>query len=130
MDKISIDNLFPKAKCGNRPLDVYSLYNPRENKRRDEIAFSIENLKSVREEKKKKIYEEYKKLFDRCLRKITEINKKNSTYLIYDIPPAIFGQSNYNPVECLEFIEIRLKKLNIDAMILSNVRIYISWANI
>jgi len=129
MDKISIDNLFPNIKFKNRPLDVYSLYNPKEIKKEDDISYNIQNLRNVREENKRKIEQVYMKVYEDCLKDIIELNKKNKTDMIYDIPLVIFGKE-YDNIDCIKYINKRLIRLNMETIILSGERIYISWSNI
>jgi cytidylate kinase len=128
LDRINIDNLF--CKTDNKPLDVYSLYNVEENRVKNKIKFSIDKLINAKEEKKKKLYQQYKKIYNICLNKIDLANSVGKTEMIYDVPIYIHKCDNYTPAECLEYIEDKLKELNIDTLVLSHSALFICWINI
>lgn len=130
MDKISIKNLNPKSKCLNKPLSIQTLRNPKETKRKADIEFNVEQLRTVREEFKQRVINLYKKQFKRCLDKITEVNKKCITDMIFDPPQFIFGEDQYNLVNCAYFIDKRLQKLGMETIILPGARIYVSWEHL
>ena len=124
MDQISISNLFPSSDF--KPLDVYSLYNTKEQRIQNQLNFNIERLVQLREEKKNKIFIQYDKIFNACLNKINRANNLHKTEVLFDIPEGIYGHSDYNPLQCLEYIEKKLQDLCLDTLILKN-SIYISW---
>ena len=131
MDKITINNLFPSASTtDNKPLDVYSLYNPEANKIKNNINFSVDKLIQVREDRRIKTVEQYKKIFNLCLAKIDSTNKMGLYELVYEIPLAVYRYPDYNPVECIEYLNNKLKILYMDTKILSISEILISWTNI
>jgi hypothetical protein len=129
MDKININNLFPYAN-DFKPLDVYSLYHTRDKQITNKINFNIERLIKLREERKNKILIQYEKIFNMCLKKINTANNLNKTEIVYDVPEAIFGYLEYNRLRCLEYIEKKLKDMHLDALILNNKTIYVSWLNL
>ena len=57
--------------------------------------------------------------------KIANINEKND--IIYKIPLFIADCIDYNPLSCLEYIELELRKLSFDTLKLNNCSIFISW---
>jgi len=135
MNRININNLFPSSTTsitGNsyKPLDINSLFHPEEQRFDSKVNFSIEKLINVREEKKNKIRKKYKKIFTLCLNKITVVNNLNKTDIIYDIPDAIFRCPDYNQLDCMDFLQSRLRRLYMDTLTLSNRSIFISWLNI
>jgi len=130
MDRISISNLFPSNQ-DFKPLDVYSLYNTNERKTRNKINININRLVNLREERKKKILKEYDKIFNICLNKINLANELNKTEFIYEVPEGVFGYYDYNTLDCLKYIEDKLRKnIHVDTVILNNKSIYVSWLNI
>ena len=139
MDGININNLFP-SKNGetnrnydqdrNQPLNIFSLYHPKENKKKMEEKFDIDELLNFKEEKKKKAMEQYKKYFNMCLKKIKMVNKMNKTDILYEIPLKIFREPNYDSIECLTYIDNEIQKLYMDTLIVSNNSIFITWINI
>jgi len=128
MDQISIGNLFPSSS-DFKPLDVYSLYNTKEQRIQNQLNFNIERLVQLREEKKNKIFIQYDKIFNACLNKINRANNLHKTEVLFDIPEGIYGHSDYNPLQCLEYIEKKLKDMCLDTLILKK-SIYISWLNL
>lgn len=128
MDKISISNLFPTSS-DFRPLDVYSLYNTKEQRIQNQLNFNIDRLVKLREEKKNKIFIQYDKIFNMCLKKINRANDLYKTEVIFDIPEGIYGQNDYNPLQCIEYINKKLHDMCLDTLIL-NKSIYISWLNL
>lgn len=133
MDNININNIFNRSyknRDKTEPLNVKSLFDYEKRKIENKTKFSVEKLISVREEKKKKIIEEYKKNFNLCLNKIDATNDMGGTKIVFNIIPAIFGCPGFEPYECTKYIEERLKKLHMDTMILSEQSLFVSWSNI
>ncbi|QKF93940.1 hypothetical protein QKU48_gp0482 [Fadolivirus algeromassiliense] len=130
MDKISINNLFPSTSSDFQPLDVNTLYNPQENKIKNKINFNIDRLIKLREERKQKIFVQYEKIFNMCLNKINLANNLNKTEIIYEVPEAAYGYFDYSSQDCLNYIEERLKNMDLDTLLLDPKTIYVSWLNL
>lgn len=131
MDRINIDNLFPSAKQkGRSPLDVYSLYHPKEAQREEENQFSIENLIQFREDKKKKAVVHYERIYTMCLNRIAYVNNMSKTDMVYHIPLAIYRCPEYDANECLKILETRLRAQYLDTLILNQNSLFISWLNV
>lgn len=128
MDQISISNLFPSSS-DFKPLDVYSLYNTKEQRIQNQLNFNIERLVKLREERKNKIFVQYDKIFNACLNKINRANNLHKTEVLFDIPEGIYGHNDYNPLQCIEYIDKKLKDMCLDTLILKQ-SIYISWLNL
>lgn len=130
MDRININNLFDQTDDSKKPLDVYSLYHPYEQKTINKINFDIDRLGKAKKEKKLKLLKEYERIYKMCLNKIMSINEIGRQDFIYEIPEAIFGFYDYDKSECLEYINKRIKKLCFDTIIVNDHSLYISWINI
>lgn len=128
MDKISVSNLFPSTR-EFEPLNVNNLYNTGEQKSKNKLNFNIDKLIKLREERKKKIFVQYNKIFNICLNKITLANSLNKTEVTYDIPEAIYGHLDYNVVDCIAFVNEQLENMHFETLIFGKT-IYISWLNI
>lgn len=144
MDKISINNLF-SSNNDFQPLDVHNLYNANEykskinnnvnnidnnsNKNKKKVNFNIDRLIQLREDRKKKILVHYEKIFNTCLNKIDTANNFNKTEIIYEIPEAIYGHSDYNMGDCIAYVNEKLEELNLDTLIFGQT-IYVSWLNL
>ena len=135
MDRININNLFPKNRIAtnDNPLDVKSLFkcNPALGEKKS-VDFSVDGLLIHKEERKKKIRDQYRKTYNMVLNKIKIVNKINDTTdIIYDVPEAVFGLKEYNSHECLEYIENKLRNLYyMDTLKLSSKSMFISWKSI
>ena len=127
MDKLNSSNLYGKYSNGtNKPLNIHTISYPSHKKRK----FSINNLINRREEKKKAVEEEYKKIFNDCLDTIDSIDNLDKTDLIYDIPSNVFRCSDYDPKTCMERLQVNLRRLYMDTLVLTDKSIFISWFNI
>lgn len=132
MDKISINNLykFEDNQYKNNVIDVNSLFNFKENQTTQSVNFDLEKLIKLKEKKKNKILIQYEKIFKLCLDKITLANNLNKTEVVYEIPDAIFGYFDYNKLDCMQYINSKLKNMNLDTLLLNDMNIYISWLNL
>lgn len=129
MDRINIDNLFSNNSDNKRPLDVYSIYQ-NEDKNKNKIKFNIDKLINAKEEKKKKVFIQYNKIYNMCLNKIDTANRINKTDIIYDVPLFIYRCEEYNVLDCLKYLQDKLRDIYIDTLIILPSSIFISWANI
>jgi len=130
MDKINIQNLFPSNKFSDKPLDVHTLYNPRDNKIEQELNMNIDRLINLREERRMKLGREYERIFKMCMTKIHIANNLNRVDIIYQVPVAVGLFPEYSTSECLQHLDKRLKESNFESDILDTIHIYISWKNI
>ena len=130
MDRININNLFVSSNIDKKPLDVYSLYNPKDNKIKNNIKFNVDKLLNVQDEQKKKVRDSYKKIYNICLNKIDTANSMRKTDIIFEIPRSIFRIPDYDPFKCVDYIENKLRDMDIDTLRVSNFFIFISWLNI
>lgn len=133
MDKININNLFPaKNKNNNGTLNVTTLYQTNKSDKTSPIKLSIDELINERDIKKNKAVVYYEKTYNMALKKIKDINRINSTTdIIYDVVEAKYGCREYDPLECLNYIEERLRgTYYMDTLKLSNKSLFISWKNI
>lgn len=129
MEKININNLFPSVVTDD-PLDVHSLFNLEEQKNRKKMNFNLDKLVKLREERKNKVISQYEKVLGFCLNKITLANNMNMLEVIYEIPEVMFGSFEYNPVDCILYINEKLKDMKLDTLILDDFSLYISWSNL
>ena len=141
MHNISIANLFNNNnnnKITYKPLDVYSLSeinkelnsNINNNNNKKKNILNIDKLKHVEQERKKQIVEQYEKIYNNCLNKINLANNLHRIWITHEIPLGIWGLVDYNPTDCLKYIEEKLNEIYIDTIILSINIIYISWNNL
>lgn len=111
MENISISNLFPGSIISNKPLDVKSIYNYAYNKRSNEKHFTMKEITSLKEQRLQKIYDEYRKLYRSCIKKIRIANKLKYTTIIFEVPEVVFNCSGYVSLECMDYIKSKLDGL-------------------
>lgn len=123
MDKISIESLF-KCKTGNsKILDVKSI--TKSYHATDE--YDVKKLIEIKDNRRKKLVEIHNNMYDRCIKKIHLANSLGRTDLLYTIPFLIRDLPEYNPLECLIYVENRLKSLCFDTYIVNKTTIFITW---
>lgn len=134
MHSINIDNLFPRSKEKERTtpktIDISTLFHPVAHKDKGYVDFNVDHLLQEQQERKEKIKNEYKRIFNLCLKKIKLANKLDQKDILFDVPESVFMHTKYDPLECLLFIQERLRKLFLDTFIISINQIFISWNNV
>ena len=128
MDKININNLF--GGTNNKPLNVHTLYDTQGNKDREKVSLNIERLIHLRDERKNRVLVQYEKTYTSCINKITIANELNKTDITFTAPDTSFGYTDYNVVDCVNYIKTKLDELKLDTMVLSDNTLYISWLNL
>lgn len=128
MDKISVNNII-STPIEFQPLNVTNIYNTDENKTQTKLNFNIDRLIKLRDERKKKILTQYEKIYNMCLNKINTANNLNKTEVIYEIPDAMYGHTDYNIGDCVLYVNNKLNKMSLDTLILGS-KIYITWLNL
>ena len=130
MRKLSISSLFSQEdiRSSSGPLSVSTLFKRDKVKKTD---FSIENLIKVRKNKESKVKKEYRKKLEQCKEEIEKTNNLHKYDMIYTVPMAIYDCPEYNPYDCLQYIESDIKKYFMYTLILpSKNKIFITWDNI
>lgn len=131
MDKLSVSSLIPSASIDkNKVLGISSLCNPRENREKNDLDLNINKLINLREERRKRVFKQYDKVFKMCMTRIHTANQLNNTETIYTIPEAAFSYPEYNQEECILHVQKKLRDNNFDTFVLTQKDIYISWLNL
>jgi hypothetical protein len=133
MDKINIGILhhsrFTKPKTGH--IDIMSLVP--KNKHDQYITNTskkvVNSILRKKDDVRKRIIETYERILKNCVDKIMEKNKLKDTDLIFEIPNIIFNLPEYEPIECLDFIEAKLKEMYFDTKKIYPCNIFITWVN-
>jgi hypothetical protein len=103
-------------------LSVYSLANTTKKEETD-IDFILQ-LKSLRREKLLKIYVFF---YNRCMDKIKLAIKYGKDCTMYYLPFKLYEYPDYNSIDCLEFIQNKLKELKFDTLINTKTSIFVDW---
>ena len=130
---ISVDNLFPSdARSGARGnrFDVETLFKNTPLNNEPEITFTadvlLERINRRRFEKLKC----FRQMLNYCHKKISETDSNNGTDIVVSIVESFPECKDYTPQECLEYISTKLREEDIDALILNDTTIFISWYNL
>jgi len=126
MKQLSISTLYPKTKFKKDSLSTNSLLD---GSRLDNTLpyFNIDALIEERKSKKHEVKDIYRKFLSLCMEKIKELNSREHTDFVFNVPPFIYLCPKYNSHECLRYIEVKLRNKYIDTLILSNCDIFVSW---
>ena len=128
MNNICVDNLFNYKKSDHEPLTVYTLYNPHKIREKKEVKLSVNELIREQEIKKKKIKKEYRKIYRLSMSKIKLANKMKQNYVMYEVPESVYRCPDYNSLECLIYVQKKLRKLKFSTEIMSDNTLYIDWS--
>ena len=86
------------------------------------------HLKKTEKIEKNKLKEHYKQLYTNCFNNIFFQNNLRKKYLIYTIPKKNVNIKNYNYIQCLNYIQDKLRKKDFETLIDEiNASIFISW---
>ena len=114
INEINTNNIVSKNKCCNTVDDNFII-----NKIKYNQKYERELLNEIYEEK-----------FKECLLKINDAIDMNITDIFFKINIAHFGCKKYNSLECLKYIENKLRKNKFDTYIILKTEIFISWKKI
>ncbi len=140
MNNINIKNIFANNALQNNSQEktiisindfsVNTLVESNTFKSTISDDYIINKIKTNKINEKKKINELYEELYKYCLIKINTSIELNMTDIIYNVGLSYFGYTNYNSLECLKYIDTKLKEKKFLTLIISNNSIFISWKNI
>lgn len=125
MKNFSVNSLFPESDF-KKNMDINTLFNSSN----DFDSFAVENLIKERESKIKHVKKIYKDMLNTCFEKIQILNSRDETDLIFKVPSTYFGARKYSSIDCLAYLEKKLRKKYFDTYIISEDRIFVSWKNI
>ena len=133
LEKLNIENLFTTGD-ENRPytdgkLDIETLFgkNSRDDKN---FTFDSQILLDGVKKRRQKLKEYCSDTYKTCCETIISANNAGLTDIIFEIPEIVPDCLDYKPLECLEYIEGKLKEQKISDIILSHSRIFITWNNL
>lgn len=130
MDKINIGILHHgKIKPRTGHIDIVSLVP--KNKHEEYINSTsnkvINSILKRKDDTRQHIIETYEKVFKNCIDKIIDTNKLKMVDVIFEVPNAIFTLPEYDPQDCLIFLESKLRKMHFDTFKIYPYNIFISW---
>ena len=92
--------------------------------------YIIDKIKSNKKNEKAKITDLYETKYKECLIKINNSIELNLTDIVFTVGLSYFGYQLYNSLECIKYIQEKLKEKNFLTLIISHKDIFISWKNI
>jgi hypothetical protein len=129
MDKLSVQTIVQdniKVCEGKGGLNVYSLANLK--KSYDDVhSYNAETLIKIQHDKREKKLDTFIKYYSRCFETIKILNNKNMTDMIFDVPDKVPECPDYNPIDCMDFIESKLKEKYMDIYRINYKTIFITW---
>lgn len=140
MNNINIKNIFAnnilqnnsqeKTNIDINDFSVNTLVESNTFKTTISDDYLVNKIKLNKQNEILKINDLYETIYKECLIKINTAIELNLTDIIYTINLSYFGYKNYNSLECLKYIQKKLKEKNFLTLIISNKDIFISWKNI
>jgi hypothetical protein len=128
MERININLLTSKNNndemCKAGELSINTMTS---KKTKESYISQIDNLLKERKNRRKRLLTEYDKLFELCFQRILTADKMNITEICFDIPSHILGCNEYIVSECIDFLENKLRSLDIDTLRITNNSLFISW---
>jgi hypothetical protein len=127
MENISIESLCPNGKKPmNNKCEIFCVSNF-VNIDNEEKPFDAEKLIRVRKNKRKKLLDNYVKIYNKCLENIETVNSLSETHLYFEVPSELIECYGYNSNDCVEYIENKLRNQYIDTLKISKSTLYVSW---
>ena len=127
MDKISINLLTSKNNDDNCKAGELSINTMTSKKTKESYIVQIDNLLTERKNRRKRLLTEYDRLFETCFQRILTADKMGITEICFDVPKHILGCNEYILSECMQFLENKLRSLDIDTLRITNNSLFISW---
>lgn len=127
MENISVKTLCPDAHIEDKHNKVFGVDNMIMRTDKQEKQFNVGKLIKIRKQKRKKLLENYVKLYNNCLTNIETVNDVDKTDLYFNVPNKIVGCPEYNSNDCIEYIENKLREQFIDTIKINDNTIFVSW---
>ena len=140
MDNINIKNIFVNNNTYRKDnkdnvtfineINTYNLIS--KNKLIDVVDdnFIVNKIKYVQKYENEQVLEVYEEKFKECLLKINDAIDINLTDIFFTVSKGYFGCKKYESLECLKYIEDKLRKKKFETLITSKIEIFISWKKI
>jgi hypothetical protein len=136
MNNINIKNIFSNNTFQNNPnicigdFSVNTLVESNTFNTKISDDYLIDKIKSNKKNEKKKNNDLYETKYKECLIKINNTIELNLTDIIFTVDVSYFGYQSYNSLECIKYIQEKLKEKNFLTLIVSHKDIFVSWKNI
>jgi hypothetical protein len=126
---LSVDKLFPeggRSGKGGKKLNIDSLFGEK-NDDDYEIEFSSDILIEKIEARRKIKLKCFNHMLKYCYDRIMSVDNIHDTDMIFTVVDMIPECKDYDSLECLEFISVKLREQDFDTIILSDNTMFITW---
>ena len=133
MNNININNIFNfKTSNENSELNIDTITPNKMSNKISNITDDIilNKIKYNNEFEKQKLFDLYELKYSECLSKINNAIDINITDIFFQLTSGYFGYKSYNSLNCLEYIQEKLRNKKFNTLIINNTNIFISWKNI
>ena len=127
---LCVDSLFPShVRSGTRgkKLDVESLFSNTPLNNEPDITFSSNIILARREKRRKEKLNCYRHMLKYCHTRITDADEDQESDIVFTVIDAVPECKEYDPLECLEFISVKLREEDFDTTILTTTTMFITW---
>jgi hypothetical protein len=127
---ISVDKLFPSdIRSGTRgkKLDVETLFSNTPLNNDPDITFTSDVLLVKREKRRKEKLNYYRHMLRYCHKRISDADDDQGSDIVFTVIDSVPECKDYDPMECLEFISIKLREEDFDTTILTSTTMFITW---
>lgn len=124
MDKINIANIYGCNKFGASGHIDLNLITDKQQK----SIFDVKEILKEKEQNRGKIIKNYNELYKACLRKMDITNKVlKKTDMIFSLKDYKTNTVDFNPEECINYIDNKLEDLKVDTYRIDSNTLFISW---
>ena len=138
MNNLNIQNLFGNGGVGSingvssingvNMLDITNISSSNIIKNKLDDEYIIKKIKYNEKHENKMLNETYEHKYFECLTKINNAIDHNLTDIYYSPICAEFGIKKYNSINCLYYIQEKLRKKNFETLVFKKEGImFISW---
>jgi len=137
MNNINIKNIFVNNNSCNisdnsniNNISINNLVESNTFKISISDEYIINKIKVNKENQVNKIKELYETKYKECLLKINNALELNLTDILFSVDLNYFGYPQYKSIDCLKYIEKKLKNKKFLTLLISQKDIFVSWKNI
>lgn len=127
---LCIDDLFPsdnKSGVTGKKLDIETLFSNTPLNNDPSITFSSDILIERRKKRRKEKLNHYRQILKYCHKRIEEADENQDTDIFFTVVDTITECKDYCPLECLNYISVKLREEDFDTIMLSDTTIFITW---
>ena len=129
--KISVDKLFPDPSniSGTRgkKLDISTIYSNTPLNQSVDLKFTSNILVDRIKQRRVKKMHCYDKMLRYCHQQIETADTNHITDIIFEVIESIPESVDYDPMECMEYMGVKLRQDDFCTTILTRTTMFITW---